>query len=738
MVVLEANPEVESGLGGDAPLEAVNHLVLRDALAVVASLEGSRSRAAMFRCGGGIAAVPRPGRCDRRNLGLRLRDDLHRRGAMVTVAVPSPALAPGVARDQCYHEENAHDDRPEGVTGAEESTKQVVRLEEGGEAHPFLHRVFRGRRGHDGSLPPCKGLPLRFFNPTWLDGLTRYLGTKSRFCRVPLELGLPDETRFPSSLPILDTRYPILYTPLMAYKPVVLIIVDGLGVAPPADGNAVNQAKMPVFHRLIESYPAMTLQASAAAVGLGWGEMGNSEVGHLTIGAGRIFYQSLPRINLSIETGEFAANPAFQKTIQHARSNNGAIHLLGLVSPGGVHATTEHLYALLDMCKKSGITRVYVHAFLDGRDTQYRSALAFIDELEAKMQEKGIGEVASLSGRFYAMDRDNRWDRVQKTYEAIAAGRGEMSDSAHNAIEASYAKGVYDEQFVPTVITKKNKPVGIMAPGDGVIFFNYRPDRMRQITKAFCLPTFTKFERQTYLTRMFYTTMTEYEKDLPVEVAFPPYIIEQCLARVVSEAGLRQLHIAETEKYAHVTFFLNGMREEAFPGEERVIVPSPRVSSYDQAPEMSIFEVTDRIVKEISAASYDLIVVNFANPDMVGHTGDEAATIKACEAVDKALGQIVDAILLVGGAVLLTADHGNAEEVKNLVTGEMDKEHSTNPVPCLIVAKDLEGMKAPGGDIVGGDLSFTPPIGMLADVAPTVCKLLGIPPGSDMTGQALV
>ncbi len=579
---------------------------------------------------------------------------------------------------------------------------------------------------------------MRFFNPTRFGGLTRYLGTKSRFCRALIDFGGLDETVLYFFFHILDTRYRILYTPPMAYKPVVLIIVDGFGVAPPADGNAVNQAKMPVFHRLVESYPAMTLQASAAAVGLGWGEMGNSEVGHLTIGAGRIFYQSLPRINLSIETGEFAANPAFQKTIQHARSNNGAIHLLGLVSPGGVHATTEHLYALLDMCKVAGITRVYVHAFLDGRDTQYRSALGFIDELEAKMKEKGVGEIASLAGRFYAMDRDNRWDRIQKTYEAVAAGRGEMSDSAHAAIEASYAKGVYDEQFVPTVITKKNKPIGIMSPGDGVIFFNYRPDRMRQITKAFCLPTFTKFERQTYLTRMFYTTMTEYEKDLPVEVAFPPHIIEQCLARVVSEAGLRQLHIAETEKYAHVTFFLNGMREEPFPGEDRVIVPSPRVSSYDQAPEMSIFEVTDRIVKEISAASYDFIVVNFANPDMVGHTGNEAATVKACEAVDKALGQIVDAILLVGGAVILTADHGNAEEVKNLVTGEMDKEHSTNPVPCLIVAKDLEGMKAPGGDIVGGDLSFTPPIGMLADVAPTVCKLLGIPPGSDMTGQALV
>jgi len=493
-----------------------------------------------------------------------------------------------------------------------------------------------------------------------------------------------------------------------------------------------------VFHRLIESYPAMTLQASGSAVGLGWGEMGNSEVGHLTIGAGRVFYQSLPRINLAIESGEFVTNKAFQKTIEHAKRHQGAVHLAGLVSHGGVHSSQEHLYALLEMCKRANVNRVYVHVFLDGRDTQYRSGLGFVDELEVKMQNLGLGQIASVSGRFYAMDRDNRWERTQKTYEAIAGGRGDIFESAHAAIEASYANGVYDEQFVPTVIAKNGHPVGLLTSGDGVIFFNFRPDRMRQMAKVFCLPTFTKFERNTYLARMFYTTMTEYEKDLPVEVAYPPHIIDQCLARVVSEAGLRQLHIAETEKYAHVTFFLNGMREEPFPGEDRVIVPSPPVSSYDQAPAMSLGEVTDRIVKEVSHGTYDVIIANFANPDMVGHTGNEPATVQACEAVDKAFGQIVDAVLTVGGAVVITADHGNAEEVKNLVTGEMDKEHSTNPVPCVIIAKDLEGIKAPSGDVVGGDLSFTPPVGMLADVAPTVCKLLGIAPGGEMTGQALV
>ncbi len=524
----------------------------------------------------------------------------------------------------------------------------------------------------------------------------------------------------------------------MAYKPVVLLIVDGLGVAPPADGNAVSAAKMPVFHRLIESYPAMTLQASGSAVGLGWGEMGNSEVGHLTIGAGRVFYQSLPRINLAIESGEFAANKAFQKTLEHVQSQHGAIHLVGLVSTGGVHSSQAHLYALLEMCKHAKVARVYVHAFLDGRDTQYRSGLGFIDELEVKMKNLGIGEIASVAGRFYAMDRDNRVERTQKTYEAIAAGRGEVAESAQVAIEAAYAKGVYDEQFVPTVIQRAGHPVGVLTSGDGVICFNFRADRMRQIVKAFCLPTFTKFERNTYLTHMFYTTMMEYEKDLPVEVAYPPYLIENCLARVVSEAGLRQLHIAETEKYAHVTFFLNGMREAAFAGEDRVIIPSPPVSSYDQAPEMSLTAITDYIIKDIAHANHDLLIVNLANPDMVGHTGNEAATVMACEAVDKTLGQIAEAVLTVGGVMLITADHGNAEEVKNLVTGEMDKEHSTNPVPCIIVAKDLEGMKAPSGDVVGGDLAFTPPVGMLADVAPTVCKLLGIAPAADMTGQPLV
>ncbi|MFA6429575.1 MAG: 2,3-bisphosphoglycerate-independent phosphoglycerate mutase [Patescibacteria group bacterium] len=520
-------------------------------------------------------------------------------------------------------------------------------------------------------------------------------------------------------------------------KPVVLAILDGFGVAPPAEGNAVADANMPVMRRLIESYPAMTVQASGMAVGLSWGEMGNSEVGHLTIGAGRVLYQNLPRINLSIESEEFFANPVFLKAINRVKETNGTLHLMGLVSPGGIHATQEHCYALLELCKRQQCRRVVVHAFLDGRDAIYNSGVNFIAELEAKMAELGVGAVASLAGRFYAMDRDNRWDRVQKAYEAIALGKGEVAENAKTAIEASYAKGVYDEQIVPTVIVKDGKPLATVQSTDAVIFFNFRSDRARQITKAFTVPSFTKFERA-YIQDLLFVTFTEFEKDLPVEVAYPSILIEYCLARLVSDAGLKQLHIAETEKYAHVTFFLNGMREDEFPGEDRAIIPSPRVSSYDQQPEMSAFQISERVVKEIGAGTYDFIALNFANPDMVGHTGNHEATIKANEAVDKALGQIVDAALAVGGAVVITADHGNAEEVKNLVTGEMDKEHSTNPVPFIIVAKELEGHKAPSGDVIGGDLSLTPPIGMLADTAPTVCQLLDIPPAPDMTGRSLI
>ena len=522
-----------------------------------------------------------------------------------------------------------------------------------------------------------------------------------------------------------------------AFRPVVLLIIDGFGVAPSDQGNAVKKAKMTRFQQLVQSYPAMTVQASGAAVGLSWGEMGNSEVGHLTIGAGRVFYQSFPRINLEIETERFYQNQAFLQAVQAVKASGGKLHLMGCLSAGNVHAAQDHAYALLELAKRHGLKRVFLHAFLDGRDTAYNAGQGFVRAAIDKMKELGVGQIASLSGRYYAMDRDNRWDRIEAAYKAIALGQGATAEDPRAAIEAAYAQKVFDEQFVPTVITKGGKPVATVEPGDAVIFFNFRPDRARELTKAFVLPGFEKFSRP-YVDRLTFVSMTEYEKDLPVDVAYPPHIIETCLARVVSEAGLRQLHIAETEKYAHITFFLNGMKEEPYPLETRVIIPSPAVSTYDLAPDMSVQAITDRVVKEILAQNYDFIAVNFANPDMVGHTGNEAATIRACEAVDRCIGQLADALLASGGALVITADHGNAEEVTNLATGEMDKEHSTNPVPCVIVAPPLEGQKASTGDVIGGDLSFTPPSGMLGDIAPTVCQLLGIQPPPDMTGRSLI
>jgi len=521
-------------------------------------------------------------------------------------------------------------------------------------------------------------------------------------------------------------------------KPIVLAVIDGFGVAPPTEGNAIAESNMPNFKKYVETYPAMTVLASGSAVGLSWGEMGNSEVGHLTIGAGRIFFQSLPRINLAIENGDFYTNKAFIDAIAHCKKTGGTVHLMGLVSPGNVHASDLHCKEFLELCRRQSFSNVVVDVFLDGRDAIFNSGIIFLKELEAKMKEIGVGKIATLSGRYYAMDRDNRWDRIQKAYEAIVHGKADVTaTSAVEALEASYAQKVYDEQVVPTVITENGKPVSLVTKGDAVIFFNFRPDRAREITKAFVLPSFDKFPRE-QIQDLFFVTMTEYEKDLPVVVAYPPQTIENCLAKAVSDAGLRQLHIAETEKYAHVTFFMNGMVESEFPGEERVIIPSPRVSTYDKAPEMSALLIAERVVQEIARNTFDLIILNFANPDMVGHTGDEQATIKADETVDKALGMIVDATLAVGGDCLVTADHGNAEEVKNLATGEIDKEHSTNPVPLVIIGKAFEGKKAPSGDVVGNELWMTQPVGMLADVAPTILKLMEVVQPEEMTGKALI
>jgi len=526
----------------------------------------------------------------------------------------------------------------------------------------------------------------------------------------------------------------------MSNKPVVLTILDGWGVAPSSAGNAISEGSTPNFNKYISNYPAMTIHASGNEVGLMFGEMGNSEVGHLNIGAGRVYYQTCPRINKEIASGEFFDNEALLKAIENVRNNNTNLHLLGLVSSGNVHSSNEHLYALLELCKKHKISnRVFIHAILDGRDCVFNSGKDFILELQNKMKELRVGKIASLSGRYYALDRDNRWERVVKAYKAIAEGVAERTaEDPMKVIYESYEQKNYDEEFIPTVITNKNEPVATVKDNDSVIFFNFRPDRARELTKAFILPSFDKFERNQPAKNLVFTTLTEYEKQLPVLVAYLPVVVHNSLAEVISKAGLKQFHTAETEKYAHITFFLNGTIEDPFDGEDRKIIPSPHVSSYDQKPEMSAMAVLKEVNKAIDSEKYDFIIVNFANPDMVGHTGSLEAGIKACEIVDKCLGSVVENVLAHDGIVLVTADHGNAEVMKNLQTNEIDKEHTNNPVPFVIIGKDYMGTAGISGDAPEGDLSLMNPVGVLADVAPTILKLMGVDQPEEMTGQALI
>ncbi len=525
----------------------------------------------------------------------------------------------------------------------------------------------------------------------------------------------------------------------MKYKPVVLAIFDGWGVAPDSEGNGITRARTPNFLSYVKNYPVMTLYASGNEVGINPGEMGNSEVGHLNIGAGRVYYQSCPRINQSISGEDFFNNRAFLGAAEQVRKNKSKLHIVGLVGSGNVHASGEHLVALLQFCKQQGLGKeVFVHAILDGRDAVYNSGQVFMKELEKKMSELKVGKVASVAGRYYAMDRDNRWDRIERAYVAMAEGRSEQAyASSAEAIQASYDQKKFDEEIVPTVITKNGAPLATVGAGDAVIFFNFRPDRARELTHAFVLPGFEKFKRE-YIKDLYFVTMTEYEKDLPVVVAYPPIVVTNCLAEVISRAGLKQLHVAETEKYAHITFFLNGTVENPFPGEDRALVPSPQVGSYAEAPEMSVKGVVKEVVKGLDSGAYDFIALNFANPDMVAHTGNLAATIAACEAADSALREVVEHALAKGGVVVMTADHGNAEGVVNLQTGEIDKEHSTSPVPLLIIGKDFQGQAGPAGDPPEEDLSLLSPVGMLADVAPTILKLMGLEQPPEMTGAPLV
>ncbi len=523
-------------------------------------------------------------------------------------------------------------------------------------------------------------------------------------------------------------------------KPVVLIILDGWGIAPPSKGNGITLAKKPVFDHLVSTYPVMTLQASGEAVGLSWGEMGNSEVGHMNLGSGEIVYQTLPKINKSIDDGSFNKNLAFKKAIDQVKKYKSRLHLLGLVSNGGVHSHYDHLFALLDLAKKNKIKDVFIHAILDGRDTKKDGALEFIRELQKRIEKIGIGKIASLSGRFYAMDRDNHWDREEKAYKVIAFGESESKgNDPVKVIQHSYQNNIFDEEFIPTVIVENGKPVAVVEDNDSVIFFNFRSDRARQMTEAFSVPGFSKFKVKKEYRNLFFATFTEYEKNLPVDVAYPPNIIQLPIGKIISDNNLNQLHAAETEKYAHVTFFFNGGKEDEYNGESRILVPSPPVPTYDQKPEMSAVELTARLLKAIKDQSNDFIVINFANTDMVGHTGVIPATIKAAETVDKCLGDLIKLILNLGGVCFITADHGNAEELINLQTGEVDKEHSTNPVPFIACGTQWEGQSLiPGLDSAFGDLSIITPSGMLADISPTILKVMEINQPDSMTGRPLI
>lgn len=522
--------------------------------------------------------------------------------------------------------------------------------------------------------------------------------------------------------------------------PVVLLVCDGFGISAPSRGNAVTLSYMPNFNQLLRQYPAITLQASGEVVGLPWGEMGNSEVGHMNIGGGKVVYQSLPYINKTIYDGSFYENAAFLEAINHVKQNNSILHIMGLVSDGGIHSSQNHLYALLELCQKLQVQHVAIHAFLDGRDTPHNAAMHYIQQLQQRLQNLPFAKIASLAGRFWAMDRDNHWERIEAAYVAIADGVAKYTatDPAQ-AIAASYQRSVFDEELEPTVIMGADgKPVATVHDNDAVIFFNFRADRARQMTKTFVLPTFTKFNRAHYFHNLPFVTMMEYERNLPVKIAFVPDHVANPVAKIVSDAGMQQLHIAETEKYAHVTFFLNGGLEDAFPGEERVMIPSPRVSSYAEVPEMSAGGVRDAVVQGIKSGKYHFIVANLANADMVGHTGNLEAAKRAMEALDRCLGDIVSTVLEVDATLVITADHGNVEEMYNLQTGEIDKEHSTNPVPFLIVGKRWTEVKPLWPEIPMNDLSQVQPMGVLSDVAPTILRLLGLPLPADMTARSLI
>lgn len=510
----------------------------------------------------------------------------------------------------------------------------------------------------------------------------------------------------------------------MSRKPIVLMILDGYGLNDNCDHNAVCEGKTPIMDQLMSQYPFVKGNASGLAVGLPDGQMGNSEVGHLNMGAGRIVYQELTRITKSIEDGDFFEVAEFLQAVENCKKSGTALHMWGLVSDGGVHSHNTHIYGLLELAKRNGLDKVYVHCFLDGRDTPPASGKSFVEALEAKMKEIGVGKVASVMGRYYAMDRDNRWDRVERAYNALTKGEGNHAESAAAGIQASYDKGVNDEFVEPFVVTEDGKALATVKDGDSVIFFNFRPDRAREITRAFCDDEFKGFPREKRL-NLTYVCFTDYDETIKNKlVAFKKESITNTFGEFLAQNNMTQARIAETEKYAHVTFFFNGGVEEPNKGEDRILIPSPKVATYDLQPEMSAPIVCDKLVEAIKSGKYDCVIINFANPDMVGHTGIEDAAIKAIETVDTCVGRTVEAIKETDGILFICADHGNAEQLLDYETGEPFTAHTTNPVPFVLVNADPAYKLREGG--------------CLADIAPTLIELMGLKQPKEMTGKSLL
>jgi 2,3-bisphosphoglycerate-independent phosphoglycerate mutase len=511
----------------------------------------------------------------------------------------------------------------------------------------------------------------------------------------------------------------------MSKKPVVLMILDGYGLNDTKEHNAVAEAKTPVMDKLMAEYPFVRGNASGMAVGLPDGQMGNSEVGHLNMGAGRIVYQELTRITKEIQDGTFFENKALMDAVNNCKKNDSALHFFGLLSDGGVHSHNTHLYGLLELAKRNGLEKVYVHCFLDGRDTPPASGKEYAEALEAEMAKIGVGKIASVAGRYYAMDRDNNYDRVQKAYIALTKGEGLTAESGPAGIQASYDRGETDEFVKPTVVLENGAPVATIKDGDSVIFFNFRPDRAREITRAFCDDDFKGFERgkRPDLT---YVCFSDYDPTIPnKEVAFEKIAVTNTFGEWLAANGMKQARIAETEKYAHVTFFFNGGVEKPNEGEDRILVNSPKeVATYDLKPEMSAYEVCDRLCEAITGGKYDVVIINFANPDMVGHTGVEAAAIKAVEAVDSCVGRAVEAVRSVDGVLFICADHGNAEQLVDYKTGEPFTAHTTNQVPFILVGYDEKYTLREGG--------------CLADIVPTLIQIMGREQPAEMTGKSLL